>query len=467
MSAFDIKQLGKQLKKLGMLIVQDQVWNRVTVNRAERKSTRYYMDEFHLLLKEEQTAAYSVEIWKRFRKWGGIPTAITQNVKDLLASREVENIFENSDFVLMLNQAAGDRAILAKQLNISPQQMKYVTHTEAGEGLIFYGNVVLPFVDRFPKDTELYRVMTTKPEEVGKSMNGLKTDTIINRDALYALRELPEESVHCCVTSPPYYALRDYGLDAQIGREDTPEQYIDRLTEVFRELRRVLRSDGTFWLNIADTYCGTGNKGYHADPKNPKGRNGQAVSIARQAAGCKQKDLIGIPWLLAFALRADGWYLRSDIIWQKENPMPESVKDRPTRCYEHIFLLTKSKKYFYDAAAIAEPLAPTTAARYRTGRSAGQKYAEEVPGQGNIQGLNRARSGSYYDEALMPTMRNRRDVWLINTVPYKGGHFAAFPPKLAETCIKAGCPKGGIVLLTPFRQRHDGGSRKGSFTGII
>lgn len=162
---FDIKQLGKQLKKLGMLIVQDQLWNRVTENRG-RKTTRYYCDEFHLLLKEEQTAAYSVEIWKRFRKWGGIPTAITQNVKDLLASREVENIFENSDFVLMLNQAAGDQAILAKQLNISPQQMKYVTHSEAGEGLIFYGNVVLPFVDRFPKDTELYRVMTTKPEEV-------------------------------------------------------------------------------------------------------------------------------------------------------------------------------------------------------------------------------------------------------------------------------------------------------------
>ena len=164
---FDIKQLGKQLKKLGMLIVQDQVWNRVTINRAEKKSTRYYMDEFHLLLKEEQTAAYSVEIWKRFRKWGGIPTAITQNVKDLLSSREVENIFENSDFVLMLNQAQGDREILARQLNISPQQMKYVTHTDAGEGLIFYGNVVLPFLDRFPQNTELYRVMTTRPEEVG------------------------------------------------------------------------------------------------------------------------------------------------------------------------------------------------------------------------------------------------------------------------------------------------------------
>ena len=163
---FDIKELGAQLKKLGMLIVQDQVWNRVTLNRSAGKATRYYIDEFHLLLKEAQTAAYSVEIWKRFRKWGGIPTGITQNVKDLLASREIENIFENSDFVYMLNQAAGDREILAKQLNISPQQMHYVTHSEAGEGLIFYGNVILPFVDRFPTDTELYRIMTTKPGEV-------------------------------------------------------------------------------------------------------------------------------------------------------------------------------------------------------------------------------------------------------------------------------------------------------------
>ncbi len=162
-----------------------------------------------------------------------------------------------------------------------------------------------------------------------------------------------------------------------------------------------------------------------------------------------QKDLIGIPWLLAFALRADGWYLRSDIIWQKENPMPESCKDRPSRCYEHIFLLAKSKQYFYDAAAIAEPIAPTTAARYRQGRAAGHKYAEEVPGQGKVQGINKARKGGYYDDALIPTMRNKRDIWLINTVPYKGGHFAAFPPKLAETCILAGCPKGGIVI-DPF-----------------
>lgn len=165
---YDIKELGKQLKKLGMLIVQDQVWGRVTANRAAGKSTRYYMDEFHLLLKEEQTAAYSVEIWKRFRKWGGIPTGITQNVKDLLSSREVENIFENSDFVYMLNQAGGDRQILAKQLNISPHQLSYVTHSGEGEGLLFYGNVILPFIDRFPKDTELYAVMTTKPNEMKK-----------------------------------------------------------------------------------------------------------------------------------------------------------------------------------------------------------------------------------------------------------------------------------------------------------
>ena len=165
---YDIKELGKQLKKIGMLVVQDQVWNRVTINRAAHKTTRYYLDEFHLLLKEEQTASYSVEIWKRYRKWGGIPTGITQNVKDLLSSREVENIFENSDFIYMLNQAAGDRQILAKQLNISPHQLSYVTHSGEGEGLLFFGNVILPFVDRFPTDLELYRIMTTKLGEVSE-----------------------------------------------------------------------------------------------------------------------------------------------------------------------------------------------------------------------------------------------------------------------------------------------------------
>ena len=163
--SYDIKELGKQLKKIGMLIVQDQVWNRVTVNREAHKSTRYYIDEMHLLLKEEQTAAYTVEIWKRFRKWGGIPTGITQNVKDLLSSREIENIFENSDYIYMLNQASGDRQILARQLNISPHQLSYVTQSGEGEGLIFYGSTILPFTDRFPKDTELYKIMTTKPQE--------------------------------------------------------------------------------------------------------------------------------------------------------------------------------------------------------------------------------------------------------------------------------------------------------------
>lgn len=170
---FDIKELGKQLKKIGMLVVQDQVWNRVTINRAEHKSTRYFIDEFHLLLRGEQTAAYSVEIWKRFRKWGGIPTGITQNVKDLLASREIENIFENSDFIYMLNQAGGDRQILAKQLNISPHQLSFVTNSSEGEGLLFYGNTIIPFKDKFPKDTQLYRIMTTKPNEIeGENEDG-------------------------------------------------------------------------------------------------------------------------------------------------------------------------------------------------------------------------------------------------------------------------------------------------------
>ncbi|MBQ8400721.1 MAG: conjugal transfer protein TraE, partial [Clostridia bacterium] len=166
--SFDIKELGKQLRKIGMLIVQDAVWNRVTVNRDARKSTRYFIDEMHLLLKEEQTASYTVEIWKRFRKWGGIPTGITQNVKDLLASKEIENILENSDYIYMLNQAAGDRQILAQKLNISPHQLSYVTHSGEGEGLLFYGSTILPFVDRFPKDTLLYKLMTTRLSDLAE-----------------------------------------------------------------------------------------------------------------------------------------------------------------------------------------------------------------------------------------------------------------------------------------------------------
>jgi len=276
----------------------------------------------------------------------------------------------------------------------------------------------------------------------------LYINTIINSDNLKALRAIPSDSVHCCVTSPPYYGLRDYEVEGQIGREDTLEQYIERLTGVFREVYRVLRPDGTLWLNISDTYCGTGSKANHVDPKNPKGRTGQQVTLNHRAPGCKHKDLIGIPWLLAFALRNDGWYLRNDIIWEKANPMPESVKDRCTRCYEHVFLLAKSKKYYYDPAAIAEPLAASTAARMKRGRSTIHKYAEGIPGQ-QVEGFNRPRSTGAIPDEMIPAFRNKRDVWHINTVPYGGNHFAAFPPKLAETCILAGCPVGGIVI-DPF-----------------
>jgi len=217
----------------------------------------------------------------------------------------------------------------------------------------------------------------------------VRSNVIINKDCLAALKEMPDKSVDCCITSPPYYGLRDYGVEGQIGREATPEQYVERLAEVFAQLYRVLSDSGTFWLNISDSYFGTGSKGACLDPKNPKGRNGQKVSLTQNVRGCKNKDMIGIPWLLAFALRDLGWYLRSDIIWQKGNAMPENVKDRPTRSYEHVFLFSKSSRYYYDASAIAEPIAPSTAARYMGGRSGSSKYSATVPGQGNgkVQGI--------------------------------------------------------------------------------
>ena len=274
----------------------------------------------------------------------------------------------------------------------------------------------------------------------------METDRILCGDALEMLRTLPDNSVHCCVTSPPYYALRDYGVDGQIGREDTPAQYVARLTDVFSEVRRVLRPSGTLWLNIADTYAGKGNQGDSVDPIYPNGRTGQTVAINRRVEGCKAKDMIGIPWMLAFALRDSGWYLRSDIIWMKANPMPESCKDRPSRCYEHVFLLTKSRSYYYDAAAIAEPVAESTPMRMR--RKFGKnKYSAAIPGQAH-QHLNDYRPNGYAEEDI-PLLRNKRDVWQINSVPYKGAHFAAYPPKLVETCLLAGCPQDGIVL-DPF-----------------
>lgn len=268
-------------------------------------------------------------------------------------------------------------------------------------------------------------------------------------DSLEVLKSLPDDFVNCCITSPPYYALRDYGEEKQIGREATPEEYIDRLVSVFHEVKRILTPDGTLWLNIDDTYCGTGSKGESCDPKYPNGRNGQSVSLNKKAHRCKPKDLIGIPWLAALALRSDGWYLRSSIIWQKGNTMPESCKDRPSRCYEYVFLLTKSKKYYYDWQAIAEPIAPTTAARMKGSRGEHNKYANTVPGQNHAQRINAPRrKGAYTDEMISP-VRNKRNVWQINTVPYKGGHFATYPPKLVETCLLAGCPENGIVL-DPF-----------------
>lgn len=274
----------------------------------------------------------------------------------------------------------------------------------------------------------------------------MELDTIFCGDALNVLRTLPDNFVHCCITSPPYYALRDYGAEGQIGREDTPAQYVARLTDVFSEVRRVLRPSGTLWLNIADTYAGKGNQGDSVDPKYPNGRTGQTVAINRRVEGCKAKDMIGIPWMLAFALRDSGWYLRSDIIWMKANPMPESCKDRPSRCYEHVFLLTKSRSYYYDAAAIAEPVAESTPMRMR--RKFGKnKYSAGIPGQAH-QHLNDYRPNGYAEEDI-PLLRNKRDVWQINSVPYKGAHFAAYPPKLVETCLLAGCPQDGIVL-DPF-----------------
>ena len=251
------------------------------------------------------------------------------------------------------------------------------------------------------------------------------------------------------MTSPPYYALRDYGVDGQIGREATPKDYIMRLTEVFTEVRRILRPDGTLWLNISDTYAGKGNQGEYVDAKNPHGRNGQAVALNYKVEGCKPKDMIGIPWMLAFALRDAGWYLRNDIIWMKENPMPESVKDRCARCYEHIFLFSKSRKYHFDYKAISEPIASATAQRLKRGISNKNKYGNAIPGQAQQQTINRPREHGEITEDKINPLRNKRDVWIINTVPFKGGHYAAYPPKLVETCLLAGCPEGGIVL-DPF-----------------
>ena len=262
---------------------------------------------------------------------------------------------------------------------------------------------------------------------------------LIIGDCVNSMKSMPEQSVNCCVTSPPYFGLRDYGVDGQIGLEETPEQYVAKMVEVFREVRRVLRDDGTLWLNIGDSYARQAGDDSKKDPKSIN--TGYSAVVAggaakkgnnRPPAGCKPKDLIGIPWMLAFALRADGWYLRQEIIWHKPNPMPESVKDRCTKAHEQIFLLSKSPRYYFDSEAMRE----------------------ESVSAGRIPGGNKNIDPSRRDASRDMTVpvaetRNRRSVWSVATSPYKGAHFATFPPALIEPCILAGCPEGGVVL-DPF-----------------
>ena len=283
---------------------------------------------------------------------------------------------------------------------------------------------------------------------------------IITGEATEALRLLPSGCCSTCVTSPPYYGLRNYGEAGQIGLEETPEEYTRRLVEVFREVRRVLKDDGTLWLNIGDSYAASG-KGRNRDGRfNEKAENiqssGQRKSRIRRTCegnGLKRKDLIGIPWLLAFALRADGWYLRSDIIWQKPNAMPESVKDRPTRAHEYIFLLSKSEHYHYDAEAIREPATGFPGSENPNARRRGNtKTFRGSNAYTHDQAAENSAKVERQSHGLVPNetgKRNRRTVWTIATRPYKGAHFATFPEELARPCILAGSRPGDTVL-DPF-----------------
>ena len=264
-------------------------------------------------------------------------------------------------------------------------------------------------------------------------------------DALARLREMPDESVQCCVTSPPYFGLRDYGVDGQLGLEDSPEEYVEALVAVFREVRRVLRADGTAWLNLGDSY------GRTAGPRNGNfGRCAKGIGIPERNGdsrnrfdGIKDKDLLGIPWMVAFALRADGWWLRSDIIWAKPNPMPASVTDRPTNAHEHIFLLARSARYYYDADTIKEPRSAASLADHRR-RKPSTRSNGVAPDRGHGADLGLRQNG-----VMTSGFRNRRNVWEVNTQPFPDAHFATFPPKLVEPCILAGAPAGAPVL-DPF-----------------
>lgn len=266
------------------------------------------------------------------------------------------------------------------------------------------------------------------------------TDKIYIGDAIEVLKTLPDESVQCCVTSPPYYGLRDYGVVGQLGLEKTPEDYVSKMVEVFREVKRVLRNDGTLWLNIGDSYSGSFSNKYSVTNKNSMSAHAGHILGGKEKAtgivdGLKAKDLIGIPWRLAFALQSDGWWLRQDIIWSKPNPMPESVTDRCTKAHEYIFLLSKSARYYYDNEAIKEE----TNTFDLTERDRDLTRLNNTPGRTKMAGL---KTNQY-------EMRNCRSVWSITTQPYKEAHFAVFPEKIPLTCIKAACPEKGIVL-DPF-----------------
>ena len=278
---------------------------------------------------------------------------------------------------------------------------------------------------------------------------------VIVGDCIEGIRTLPDQSVHACVTSPPYFGLRDYGMDGQIGLEDTPDAFVARLVDVFREVRRVLRDDGTLWLNLGDSYS-THAAGKVANPMAKStlaGVKTQAVAnessrargdYYRTPGGLPEKNLLGIPWRVAFALQADGWYLRQDIIWHKPNPMPESVTDRCTKAHEYLFLLSKSDRYFFDAKAIKEPVSDNPVTRARNNRA-----DKGIVGPADLHGTGFGQSGNGGWEREGVQSRNRRSVWTVATKPYAGAHFATFPPDLIEPCILAGCPVGGTVL-DPF-----------------
>lgn len=263
-------------------------------------------------------------------------------------------------------------------------------------------------------------------------------------DCIESMRGLPDASVNCCVTSPPYFGLRDYGVEGQIGLEDTPDAFVARLVDVFREVRRVLRDDGTLWLNLGDSYARTGGTDRRVSDTAKVGSTRNTLTqmsdrTGKAPVGLKDKDLIGIPWRVAFALQADGWYLRQDIIWHKPNPMPESVRDRCTKAHEYVFLLSKGPRYYFDSEAIKEPVAESSVARLSQPTLAQQVGSTRVPGKtnGNMKAVGNGET------------RNRRSVWTVTTKPFKGAHFATFPPDLIEPCILAGCPPGGTVL-DPF-----------------